>query len=113
MCTQCQRPTDITTISELAHNQAGGKSRQHIESGRYKTGAKSGVVKVIKLLLGHIAVLHVKLRAVYCYPPSSTVSLSVTLVSPLKTAEQIKMAFGLRTQVGPENHVLDGGPNSP
>jgi len=32
-------------------------------------------------------------------------------VSPVKTAEPIKMPFGLRTLVGPENHVLDGGPD--
>ena len=37
-----------------------------------------------------------------------SVSLSVTLVSPAKMAEPIEMLFGLRTQVGPGNHVLDG-----
>jgi len=37
----------------------------------------------------------------------------VTLVSPAKTAAPIEMPFGLRTRVGPENHVLDGGPDSP
>jgi len=31
-------------------------------------------------------------------------------VSPVKTAEPIKMPFGLRTQVGPGNHVLDESP---
>ena len=40
-----------------------------------------------------------------------SVSLSVTLVSPAKTAPLIKMLFGLRTRVGPRNHVLDGGPD--
>jgi len=30
------------------------------------------------------------------------------LVSPAKTAEPIKMPFGLRTQMGAGNHVLDG-----
>jgi len=34
-------------------------------------------------------------------------------VSPAKTAEPIKMPFGLRTQAGPENHVLDRGPDPP
>jgi len=33
---------------------------------------------------------------------------SVTLVSPAKTAEPIKILFGLWTRVGPRNHVLDG-----
>jgi len=30
-------------------------------------------------------------------------------VSPTKTAEPIEMPFGLRTWIGPGNHVLDGG----
>ena len=59
--------------------------------------------------------------AVYCYWPSSVVGLSVgssvswpvTLVSPAKTAEPIDMPFVLRTQVGPRNNVLDGGPDPP
>jgi len=34
--------------------------------------------------------------------------LSVTLVSPAKTAAPIEMPFGFRTRVGPKNHVLDG-----
>ena len=38
---------------------------------------------------------------------------SVTLVSPAKTAERSEMPFGLRTWVGPGNHVLDGGPDPP
>jgi len=37
-----------------------------------------------------------------------SVCWSVTLVSPAKTAELIEMPFGLRTRVGPTNHVLDG-----
>jgi len=32
-------------------------------------------------------------------------------VSPAKTAEPIEMPFGLRTLVGPGNHVLDGVQN--
>ena len=51
--------------------------------------------------------------AVYCYRPSRVVCQSVTLVSYAKTAEPIEMPFGLRTQVGPRNHVLDGDPGSP
>jgi len=34
-----------------------------------------------------------------------SVGLSVTLVSPAKTAAPIKMPFGLRTRVSPGNHV--------
>jgi len=50
---------------------------------------------------------------VYCYRPSSVVCWSVTLMSPAKTAETIKMSFGLMTQVGLGNYVLDGGPDIP
>ena len=34
------------------------------------------------------------------------------IVSPAKTAEPMEMPFGLRTQMGQRNHVLDGGPDS-
>ena len=51
--------------------------------------------------------------AAYCYRPSSVVCRSVTLVSPEKTAAPIELPFGLRTWVGLENHVLDGGPDPP
>ena len=43
----------------------------------------------------------------------SSVGLSVTLVSPAKTAAPIELPFGLRTWVAPGNHVLDGGPDPP
>jgi len=46
--------------------------------------------------------------AVNCYRPSSVVCRSVTLVSRAKTAEPIEMPFGLRSRVGPGNHVLEG-----
>jgi len=39
--------------------------------------------------------------------------LSVTVVSPAKTAEPIEMPFGLRILVGPRNHVLDRGQHPP
>ena len=42
-----------------------------------------------------------------------SVGLSVTLVSPAKTAAPIDMPFGLRTRVGPRNRVLDGVPDAP
>jgi len=55
--------------------------------------------------------------AAYCYRLSSvvclSVGLSVTLVSPAKTAAPIELPFGLRTWVGPGNHVLDWGPDPP
>jgi len=37
-----------------------------------------------------------------------SVGLSVTLVSPAKTAEPTEMLFGLWAWMGPRNHVLDG-----
>jgi len=36
-----------------------------------------------------------------------------TVVCSAKTAAPIEMPFGLRTRVGPSNHVLDGGPDPP
>jgi len=42
-----------------------------------------------------------------------SLGLSVTVVSSAKTAEPIKIPFGLRTRVGRRNHVLDGGPHPP
>jgi len=42
-----------------------------------------------------------------------SVCRSVTLVSPAKTDAPIELPFGLRTWVGPGNHVLDGGPDLP
>ena len=39
-----------------------------------------------------------------------SVSRSVTLVSPAKTAEPLEMPFGLLARIGRRNHVLDGGP---
>jgi len=71
---------------------------------------------VVVVLLGRIAVLSTTyVDAAYSYQPSIVVRrfvcLSVTLVSPAKTAAPIQIPFGLRTQVGPGNHVLDGGPD--
>jgi len=49
----------------------------------------------------------------YCYQPRNvvrrSVGLSVTLVSPAKTAEPIEMPFGWLARAGSANHVLDGG----
>ena len=42
-----------------------------------------------------------------------SVGLSVTIVSPAKTAEPINMPFGSWTRVGPTNHVLDGHSDPP
>jgi len=59
-------------------------------------------------------------EAACCYRPSSvvcrsdwSVCLSVTIVSPAKTAEPIEMPLRLRTRVGPKNYVLDGGLGPP
>jgi len=50
-----------------------------------------------------------------CYQRScmvcQSVGLSATLLSPAKTAATIEMPFGMRTWLGPGNHVLGGGPN--
>jgi len=42
-----------------------------------------------------------------------SVCRSVVLVSRAKTAVPIVMLFGMRTRVGPRNHVLDGSPDAP
>ena len=42
-----------------------------------------------------------------------SVCRSVTLVNPAKTAAPIEMPFGLKTRVGPRNHVLGGRPDPP
>jgi len=42
-----------------------------------------------------------------------SLGLSVTVVGPAKMAEAIEMLFGLRTQVGPRDHVLDGRRDPP
>jgi len=42
-----------------------------------------------------------------------SVGLSVTQVSPAKTAQLIEMPFGLRNWMGPGNHVFDGSPDPP
>jgi len=39
--------------------------------------------------------------------------LLVMFVSPEKTAEPIEMPFGMRTLVGPTNHVLNRGADPP
>jgi len=40
-----------------------------------------------------------------------SVSRSVTIVSHAKMAESTEMPFALWTLMGPNNHVLDRGPN--
>ena len=57
--------------------------------------------------------------AAYCYRPSSSVVCRSVCrfvchsLDPAKTAEPIKMPFGLWVWVGSRNHVLDGGPDLP
>jgi len=61
---------------------------------------------------------YIYVDAACCYQPSSVVCravcLSVTRVSRTKTAEPIEMPFGLKTWVGPRNHVcIRWGPDPP
>jgi len=60
-------------------------------------GAKSDVYDCLIIIRPHRHTTDVD--AAYCYRPSSMVCLSVTVVSPAKTAELIEMLFGLRTRV--------------
>jgi len=63
-------------------------------------GAKSGVYHCVVI---RCSLLLLTLSSVFC--------LSVTVVSPAKTAEPIEMSFGLWTPVEPSNHVVDGVPD--
>jgi len=54
-----------------------------------------------------------RLSSVVCRSVCGSVCWSVILVNPAKTAKPIEMPFGLMTQVGPGNRVLDGGPDPP
>jgi len=56
--------------------------------------------------------------AVYCYQLSSEVCQSACQFvchanEPCKMAEPIEAPFGFRNGVGPENHILDWGPDPP
>ena len=66
-----------------------------------------------KSFLGRIAVLRTEMRPIVTDRVAWSVCRSVTLVSPAKMAALIELPFGLRTWVGPRNHVLDGGPDPP
>ena len=67
-----------------------------------------GRVRNINLIFRPHRLYNVYVNAPYCYRPSSvSVGRFVTLVSPAKTAALIERPFGLRTQVGSGNHVLD------
>jgi len=72
---------------------------------------------VSDILLGRIAVLRTQMRPILtdrvAWSVGLSVGRSVTLVSPAKTAAPIELPFGMRTWVGPLNHVLDGGPDPP
>jgi len=63
-------------------------------------------------LLRRIAVLRKYMRPIVtdrvAWSVGLSVGQSVTLMSRAKTAEAIELPFGLRTRVGPRNHVLHG-----
>jgi len=65
------------------------------------------------ILLGiHTGAFYVDHRCGLLLPTSvawsASLSATVASLSPAKIAEPIEMPFGLRTWVGPRNHVLDG-----
>jgi len=68
---------------------------------------------LVSIVRPHHSVTYID--AAYCYRPTSvvcrSVCQSVTLVSPAKTAAPLEMPFGLRTRLGPRNHVLGQGPD--
>jgi len=68
------------------------------------------------LLLGRITVLRTQMWSIVTVGVECSVGLSVrlsvTVVSPSKTAELIEIPFGLWARVGSRNRVLDGGPDN-
>jgi len=68
------------------------------------------------VLLGRIVVLHTQMWPIVtnrvAWSVDLSVGLTVTLVSPTKTAESIEIPCGLWVQMGPRNHVLDGSPET-
>jgi len=62
-------------------------------------------------LAGHRYVDGLLLPTRVAWSVGLSVGLSVTVVSPTKTAEPIEMLFELRTRVGLKNHMLHGGPD--
>jgi len=60
------------------------------------------------MFLGHVACAECKDVAL-CYRYRLASPFVSVVVSPTKTAEPVKMPFGLWTRVGPRNRVLGGG----
>jgi len=72
-----------------------------------KLAVSESVVKFTWLVLwGRIAVLRMYMRPIVTDWIAWSVSVSVTVVSPAKTAEPIKMLLGLRTRLGPRHGSL-------
>jgi len=63
------------------------------------------VQDVVLIIWPHLHTTYVDVAC--CYQPSIAQSVCHTSES-CKTAELIEMPFGLRTWVGPGNHILDG-----
>ena len=77
-----------------------------------RRGRNVYIVLLLLLLLGRIAV-QVRRYAACWYRHGSvvcrSVGLYVSVVSPAKPAQSTEMPFGLRTRIGPKNHVLSRG----
>jgi len=69
--------------------------------------------RIITLFIGHITVLRKCMWPIVTDRVVWSVCQSVTIMSPVKTAELIEMPFGVWTLVGPRNHILDWGSRSP
>ena len=73
---------------------------------------KNFLVSHLTAFLDRIAVLRTQMRSIVTDRVAWSVGRSVTLMSPANV-EPTEMPFGLRTRVGPGNHVLDGDPDPP
>jgi len=62
---------------------------------------------IILLKQVSVSILRTQMRPILTDQVVWSVGLSVTLVSPARTAEPIMMPFWVRTWMGQGNHVLD------
>jgi len=113
----------LSVIEWMPTRQTAAILRTHVACGT--RGTIGPILRPVLVSFGIELNRSIKLRlvsiircysvAAYCYRPSSvvcrSVCQSVTLVSPAKTAAPLEMPFGLRTRVGPRNHVLGRGPD--
>ena len=84
-----------------------GKERKSIYIAPFRTKVltkRSGMDHTVLPANNTMPAFLCKNGRIVAWSVCQSVSGSVTLVGPAKTAEQIEMLFELRTRVGPRNH---------